>query len=378
MSTPSTQSFIAAAPHRPASPFRMALAVAACTFAVEILIMELYPAWDRGLSARASAAADAAMLSLVMIPVLHLAVYKPLRSTIGHLERTLEQLRLTGEIVEKTAEGIVIADSASRILHVNGSFSEITGYAADEAIGKTTSLLKSGLHDQRFYADMWQSLLASGEWQGEIWNRKKNGEIYLESLSITRVQHGPNKDVHFIGIFTQANHDRLTGLANRHLFMRRLEAALEPAVRSEDAVAVIFIDLDGFKEINDALGHDHGDRLLQSVGRALKHAMRPGDTAARLGGDEFAILAQGPRTREEAEQVAEAARAAIASVAAEGPAWARVAASIGVVVASGADGAEPLALLKSADEAMYAAKREGKNRIVVGAYRRPPPASPRA
>jgi diguanylate cyclase (GGDEF)-like protein/PAS domain S-box-containing protein len=292
-------------------------------------------------------------------------VYRPLRTAIDRLEGALGRLRLTSEIVERTTEAIVITDSNATILHVNRSFSDITGYGPEEAVGRRTSLLKSGLHDRAFYEDMWASLLAAGEWQGEIWNRKKSGEIYLESLSITRIV-GPDSRVHFVAIFTQAHHDRLTGLANRHLFMSRLTSAL----RAPDAgaVAVVFIDLDGFKAVNDTHGHDHGDRLLQAVGRALKRAAGASAVAARMGGDEFAILLPAVAGADDAMRVAEAALAGIRDVALGAPQWAGVAASLGVVVAEPADRAEPLPLLKSADEAMYAAKRQGKDRVVIGRY----------
>ena len=347
------------------SPAALVIAIVATTFAVEIVIMELYPRWDRGLSAMQGAGADAAMLCLVMIPVLYVAVYRPLRATIGHLERALEDLRLAAEVVEKTSEGIVIADSNARILRVNRSFSSITGYSAEEAVGKSTSLLKSGLQDRAFYEDMWASILGNGEWSGEIWNRRKDGQVYLESLSITMIKHGPEKDVHFVGIFSQARHDGLTGLANRHVMMDELAAAVRRAANANEPIAVLFIDLDGFKAVNDRFGHDLGDRLLQAVGRALKRALRPGDVAARIGGDEFVVLLPALRGVEDAERVASEVRKAIKDAAGRTPEWKDVSASIGVAIAEGPELAEPAALLRSADQAMLAAKRQGKDRIVA-------------
>lgn len=272
---------------------------------------------------------------------------------------------MTGEIVEKTAEAILITDATSKILYVNRSFSEITGYSAGEAVGSSTSLLKSGLHDKEFYDDLWNSLLVHGAWQGEIWNRKKNGEIYLESLSITKIHPAANKEVNYVAIFTQTHHDRLTGLANRHFLLSKLTSALQTSSSNGEPIAVLFIDLDGFKAVNDRFGHIHGDRLLQSVGRALKKAMRASDLAARFGGDEFVVLVLG--SERDAVQVAERIRAIITEIAGRAPEWAGITASIGVAVAGGADPTESLSLLKSADEAMYQAKRSGKNRIAIAA-----------
>ncbi|MFZ6773236.1 EAL domain-containing protein [Undibacterium sp. SXout7W] len=201
-------------------------------------------------------------------------------------------------------EGMVITDAQRKILRVNHAFTRITGYRREEAIGKTTSLLKSGLHGDSYYIEMASQLETSGYWQGEIWNRRKNGEVYPEWLTITAVKSADGHTVNYVGTMldiTQrkateaklehlAYHDPLTGLPNRRLLLDRLQHALIANTRSKRYGAILFLDLDNFKTINDTSGHGKGDLLLQHVAKRLVNSVRKGDTLARLGGDEFVLI----------------------------------------------------------------------------------------
>lgn len=212
-------------------------------------------------------------------------------------------LRVADAAIE-SQEAIVISDANNRILRINGAFTRMTGYSAEEAIGKTTSLLKSGRHDKAFYQKMWKTLAENKFWQGEIWDRRKNGQIYLKWLTITAVA-GPDGKIHnYIGTFTDlsehreakeaiyrlAFYDPLTDLPNRRLLRDHMDIALLNSARSLHHGAVFMIDLDNFKYINDTKGHAIGDLLLIEMAKRLKSCVREGDTVARLGGDEFVIM----------------------------------------------------------------------------------------
>ena len=215
-----------------------------------------------------------------------------------------EELFLIDRVFETTTEGIVVTDAQNNIIRVNPAFTEITGYSTDEAIGKNPKILKSERHDELFYKEMWGSLIENGVWEGEIWNRKKSGETYPEWLSINVIKDEMNRVKHYVSVFRdisdiknseekihyQAYHDPLTGLPNRLLFSDRLTLAVNQAVRSDTQMALLYIDLDRFKVINDSLGHITGDYLLQDVARRLNECVRDVDTVARVGGDEFVII----------------------------------------------------------------------------------------
>ena len=218
--------------------------------------------------------------------------------------RQVEQhLRIAATTFE-SQEGMVVTDADSVILRVNQAFSEITGYSADEAVGRKTSLLKSGRHDQAYYSEMWKSINEQGAWQGEIWNRRKNGEIYLEWLTITAVKTDTGDVSNYVATLSDitlrkeaedeikllAFYDPLTRLPNRRLLLDRLRQALASTNRSQREGALLFIDLDNFKTLNDTLGHDIGDILLQQVAQRITDCVRGGDTVARLGGDEFVVM----------------------------------------------------------------------------------------
>jgi len=222
---------------------------------------------------------------------------------ISQRMQTEEALRIAATAFE-VQEGMTITDSAKVILRVNKAFTEITGYSAEEAVGKTPSLLRSGHHAAAFYAAMWESIERTGTWQGEIWNRRKTGEVYPEWLIVTAVKNDAGLTTHYVGTFTDvtsrkkaedeitnlAFYDPLTGLPNRRLLIDRLKQALASSTRSLRHGALLFLDLDNFKTLNDTRGHDIGDLLLQQVAQRLSTCVREGDTVARLGGDEFVVM----------------------------------------------------------------------------------------
>jgi diguanylate cyclase (GGDEF)-like protein/PAS domain S-box-containing protein len=285
-----------------------------------------------------------------------------------------EGARLSAKAFESIADGIVVTDAGLRIVYVNGAFSRITGYSREEILGKTPRLLQSGRHDASFYAAMWAEVERSGHWRGEIWDRRKNGEVYPGLLSISAVRNGGARITHYVGVSTdisslkqyeaqlqhQAHHDALTGLANRLLFQGRCRETLSRARRHGHRTAVLFLDLDHFKNINDSLGHDSGDALLQAVANRLAAHVREIDTVARFGGDEFAVLLDAIEDDQGAGTVAQKLIDAFTHPFQIGAHQFYVSASIGISCYP-QDGAEAEALFRNADTAMYRAKAEGRN-----------------
>lgn len=267
----------------------------------------------------------------------------------------------------------MITDNAGVIVSVNRAFSELTGYTSREAIGKTPAILKSGRHHSSFYREMWQEVLASGSWQGEMWDRRKDGALFPAWLTVSVVRGEDNAPRYFVSIFSDislikesqrriehlANFDALTGLPNRNLFHDRLKHAIARAARQNDGFALMFIDLDNFKTVNDTLGHDAGDLLLQETARRLEQCIRDGDTAARLGGDEFMVLLE---TSEQAAVAGTAQRIveALATAFTLRERKIHVSCSIGISIHPD-DGTDDQTLMKNADIAMYRAKQQGKN-----------------
>lgn len=280
-------------------------------------------------------------------------------------------------IYENTVEGIIITDQNSVIQAVNPAFSTITGYSPHEVIGKTPALLKSGRHDRDFYREMWATLRDKGMWTGEIWNRRKNGEVYPEWLNITEIRDSLGNVTQYVALFNdvtehkrneerlrhQAYHDALTGLPNRLLFGENLELALNQAERAAHGVAVMLMDLDRFKYVNDTFGHDYGDKLLIMVAERLRSVIRKGDTLARMGGDEFTLLLPAVRDPSEIARVAEKIFGQFSTPFVIEKNDFTVTASIGVSTYP-QDGDSPEALLKNADSAMYQAKEAGRNNCV--------------
>ena len=291
-----------------------------------------------------------------------------------------DQLRLAAVAFE-TSEAIFITDREGLIQRVNHAFTRLTGYAAEEAAGQNPRLLKSGQHHPEFYAALWRELLTNGHWAGEIWNRRKNGELYLQWESITAVRDGQGAVTHFVATFLDlterkaaeesinrlAYYDPLTQLPNRRLLLDRL-AGVQAAARRENRYgALLLVDLDAFKHINDALGHEAGDRLLREVGVRLTHSLREEDTVARIGGDEFAVLLinLAPSQTEAARlarTIAEKIRDILAVPFQPADGGYRIGASIGITLFP-TDGERAAELLKQAETAMHQAKRAGRNTI---------------
>jgi len=281
----------------------------------------------------------------------------------------------------ETHEAILITDVNAKIVRVNRAFSEITGYSTEEVIGKNPSLMHSGRHDRSFYIEMWQRLLHDGAWAGEIWDRRKNGEIYPKWMTITAVKHDQQEITHYVAIFSDitarkrieqeihnlAFYDVLTKLPNRRLFLDRFRTALSASARRNDYGSVLFIDLDRFKALNDMLGHEYGDLLLIEVGKRIKSCVREIDTVARFGGDEFVVLTESfgqdqdevtPKVAILAEKIREALSL---------PYYLRdhehhSSPSIGISLYHGnEDSVETL--IEHADMAMYQAKNCGRNAV---------------
>jgi diguanylate cyclase (GGDEF)-like protein/PAS domain S-box-containing protein len=287
-----------------------------------------------------------------------------------------EKLQLAATVFESTAEGVLITDTRQRINAVNRAFSEITGYSEFEALGETPRLLASGIHDSAFYAAMWYQLTAEGHWQGEISNRRKNGEVYPSWLTISAVRNRDKLITHFVAVFAdisslkqaqarldyQAHHDPLTGLPNRTLFESRLHGALLHSKEAQSLGAVLFLDLDRFKHINDSLGHPVGDLLLKSIALRLKESLRDIDTVARLGGDEFIILLPGLQHASDAQAVATKLLSSFAAPFQAGEHEFFMSTSIGSALFP-TDGSDVATLIKNADAAMYRSKAKGRNRV---------------
>lgn len=287
-----------------------------------------------------------------------------------------DQLHRAARVFSDTHDGIMITDLNGQIIDVNAAFINITGYSREELIGQNPRILNSGQQGKAFYEAMWQTLIQTGTWSGQIWNRNKNGEIYADLLRINAVFDGKGKKQNYIGISSEitqimkneqelmrlAHYDALTGLLNRSLLDDRLHQSIANARRNSSSVAVAYVDLDGFKDVNDNFGHHVGDDLLVQVAKKMKAALREVDALIRLGGDEFLIIMGVDGSQENCELVLNRVLQAIVESKSEVNEEAKVSASIGVTIYPSVD-AEVDLMLKHADEAMYQAKNMGKNRI---------------
>lgn len=295
-------------------------------------------------------------------------------------KRIEDQLRIAA-VAFQSRDGMMVTDSRGVILQVNRSFTEVTGYSAAEAVGHTPAMLRSGRHDAGFYRTLWEAVRREGYWQGKIWNRRKDGGVYPEWLAISAIRDAGGQITQYFGEFSDisepreaerkiielAFYDPLTGLPNRRLLLDRLQQALGSSTRNEQFGALLLLDLDHFKTLNDTRGHEAGDLLLIEVGQCLRETLRETDTAARLGGDEFVVLLENMGREElsaatHAEMIAEKLRLAL------GQPWfvkervCHIGASIGITIFQ--DVAESVeSLLKQADLALYQAKDAGRNTI---------------
>lgn len=338
--------------------------------------------WQETLRAQAVPIALAALATTALLAVVSLLLRqrRRLRGLLHEKSVMLDELAISARTFDSQL-ATLITDRHNKIVRVNRAFTEVTGYTADEVIGRSPRLLASGRHDAAFYRQMWQTLDEHGYWQGEIWNRRKNGEIYPEWLTISSIPDTTGKIRHYLAMFSDiswrksaeqqieqlAFYDTLTGLANRRLLLERLQAAIRDARRQRHWGAVLFLDLDHFKGINDTLGHDAGDAVLRETAQRLRHVLREQDTAGRLGGDEFLVLL--PASHPDREHAAMAAQTVAGKLVAalrqpyalpEQPMPLSV--SVGISLYCG-QGETPESLLKEADLAMYEVKQRGRDGV---------------
>ncbi len=294
---------------------------------------------------------------------------------IGERMMAEERQQLAASVFENAHEGIMITDAQGTIVEVNSTFSELTGYGYEEAVGRKPDLLKSGHHEPAFYEEMWCKIRQEGFWRGEVWNRKKSGEIFVEQLTISTVRNRSGGIANFVGIFSDitlikqhqqrleylAHFDALTKLPNRMLLGDRLQLAMAQTDRNGKMLAVCYLDLDNFKPINDQHGHSAGDFLLIEVAQRLKACMRAGDTVSRLGGDEFVLLIANLDDIHECDLAIARVFSALNQPFRISNHNIAISSSIGVTLYPH-DGADADTLLRHADQAMYAAKQGGRNR----------------
>jgi diguanylate cyclase (GGDEF)-like protein/PAS domain S-box-containing protein len=289
-------------------------------------------------------------------------------------KRADEKIRMSNIVFDNINEGIIISNIKGEIQFVNPAFTKVTGYSAEEVIGRRANFLKSGRHGKDFYHDMWKRLLEIGSWQGEIWNRRKSGEIFAEWLSITAMKNAHGETMNYTGVFSDityrkdneelvrhlAFHDPLTHLPNRRMFLERMDMELIHAKRDGAMVAMMFLDLDNFKPINDNFGHNAGDMVLQMTSERITKCLRESDSVSRFGGDEFTVLTPNIKSEQDAAAIAGKIMASLAGPPLSiGPAEVTVKASMGISMYP-KDGLTGEDLVNKADRAMYFAKKQGK------------------
>lgn len=286
-------------------------------------------------------------------------------------------IRLSASVFEATSEGIMVTDPQSIILSVNQAFTRLTGYTQEEAVGRNANLLSSSRHSPEFFNNLYKELNLSGKWKGDVWSKRKDDTVFLEKLSISAIKNDAGEITTYVGVFDDitvqwdkeqlvhhmAFHDSLTGLPNRLLLVERLGQLITMAEREKRQIALLFLDLDGFKLVNDILGHDMGDHVLKTIATRLEGQLRGSDTVARLGGDEFVILLDNPDSRESISIIASRLIAVVNEPILNLGKDARVGTSIGIALFQN-EGQTPDQLLKLADDAMYKAKKSGKNIFV--------------
>ena len=295
-------------------------------------------------------------------------------SNITRLKEAEAAIRLSASVFNATTEGIMVTNTAAKIMSVNPAFTALTGYTREEVVGQNARILKSGRHDTAFFGAMFQELRANGIWKGEVWSKRKEGSIYLARLSISAICDEAGVVSSYVGICADmteqwsqeqrvrqmALHDGLTGLPNRSLLMERVAQLIAMSARDPRHIAIMFLDLDGFKLVNDTWGHETGDLVLKTVSTRLLGLVRPSDTVARLGGDEFVILLDNPESRDNVAIIAARVIAEIKAPMNFDGKVAHVGTSIGIAFKA-KDAASADDLLKNADAAMYEAKAAGKN-----------------
>lgn len=287
---------------------------------------------------------------------------------------SLKERKLAAKVLENISEGVIITDEKGIILSVNPAFEIVTGFSEEEVIGNNPSMFQSGIHGPEYYKRMWTDILNKGYWKGEIWNKKKNGEVFPEWLTISSIKDEIGRITNYVAVFSDitdrkhteeklrklAHYDTLTGVANRYTLNIRLESLIETASKYNQQLAILFLDLDRFKHINDTLGHSFGDMLLKEVSLRLKGLIKNKDIIARLGGDEFVIVLTNIKHPKEAVKVAEEIIQAFSKSFLLNQHEVYVSTSIGISLFP-LDGSSMDVLLRNADKAMYQAKSSGRN-----------------
>ena len=307
------------------------------------------------------------------------------QSVMAHLELRLshkkirkyvDELQISATIFETASENIVVTDANNCFITVNPAFTKTTGYTLEDVIGKSPKILKSGKQNAEFYSEMWKDLTRDGQWDGELSNKRKNGEIYVEWLSIKAIYNQDGTVRMYVATFSditekkradeiiwkQANYDLLTNLPNRRLFDDRLKHEIKIAHRSKKLLALLFIDLDYFKDVNDTYGHEIGDKLLIKVTKRISETLRATDTIARMGGDEFAAILPQMENKNDISKVAELIIKRLSTPFDLSGISVTISASIGIAIYP-KDSSSAKELLQCADKAMYDAKKSGRGRI---------------
>ena len=283
-------------------------------------------------------------------------------------------LRIAASVFDRSHEAILITDKHNRIMDVNPAFARITGYSREEVLGLNPNILSSGRHSKAYYQSMWRSIEQNDFWRGELWNRRKNGEEYVELLSVSRVHLEEPGQYFHVASFSDitalknhardldraANYDELTGLPNRQLLVERLRTARQHADRQKRSLSVCYLNIDGFKAINDEFGHNAGDKALKTVADRLAHSLRRGDTIARIGGDEFVILVQSDNP----EIAYQRLLSEVSQPIPVADTFITVTASLGAAIYPD-DNTDAEGLIRHADQAMYAAKEKGRNQFHI-------------
>jgi diguanylate cyclase (GGDEF)-like protein/PAS domain S-box-containing protein len=291
------------------------------------------------------------------------------------LQASHDKLQLAASVFTHAREGIMITDAKGSIVDVNDTFTRITGFSREEALGKNPRMLNSGRQPPEYYAAMWRALLETGHWNGEVWNRRKDGEVYAEMQTVSAVRDAAGQTQNYVALFSDitpmkehqqqlehiAHFDALTHLPNRVLLADRLQQAIHHCQRRKHSLAVVFLDLDGFKAVNDHHGHAVGDTLLIALAQRMKAALREGDTLARMGGDEFVAILVDLEHAQDCDPVLNRLLQAASEPFEADTAVLQVSASMGVTIYP-QDGSDADLLMRHADQAMYAAKQSGKNR----------------
>lgn len=353
------------------------------------IVMSSLPEFDQRMNTQKSflVAFTGVLIALLLTMITEILVYarsralqfaQRLNQELVERKRAEAGIRLTEKVFQTVDAAVLVTDRSTRIIRVNPAFTAITGYSPEDVIGKTPRILSSGAHTREFYKALWTSLKETGNWQGEIYNRRKNGEFFTEWVTINQVHDEDGNLTNYVSMFsdiserkaaeermvTLAHYDPLTGLPNRTLLTDRMQQALAAAKREKSHMALMFIDLDRFKPVNDTRGHHIGDLMLKDVAKRMLECLRESDSAARIGGDEFVVLLPMIEAADDAVAVAEKIKDALSQPFVIDGHSLNISSSIGVAVYPD-NGGDEKTLLANADSAMYAAKESGRNSVIL-------------